>query len=158
MNDLISKKILDELEKFKTYLNISNSNFYNKIQIVKDKANIMNDDIKSTIISKIFEIKELYTEDLKTILSDSENISINKLIRKIEKENNIIIDILSPIINDSLPKDYVEINLKYDSLILEFKQDININIEDIKMNNISIEKINELIDLLFTNLLNTPTV
>jgi hypothetical protein len=96
---LRSTQLLKELDKFKSYLNVSNSNLYNDILLIKDTSNIMNDDITNKIIIKIFEIIQLYTNDLKIILDNPENIDINKIVDKIKKKNIIIINNLSSIIN-----------------------------------------------------------
>jgi hypothetical protein len=151
---LRSTQLLKELDKFKSYLNVSNSNLYNDILLIKDTSNIMNDDITNKIIIKIFEIIQLYTNDLKIILDNPENIDINKIVDKIKKKNIIIINNLSSIINEKVPNNYNNIILKYDNIIADFEQDLDTNMNNIKINNSPFEKINELIDEKFTSLLN----
>ena len=104
------------------------------------------------ISEKLFEIKQLYIDDLKMILSNSQNDNINKLIEKIEKENKNIIDKTCIIINDNLPN---TISKQYEHIIYDFKKDMNNQFDLIKStnNNISIDKINNIIETKYNTLM-----
>ena len=108
-------------------------------------------DISNNVTSKLFEIKQLYLEDLKGVLSNNELISNNKLIELIEKENNIMIDKTLKSLNEIIPKTEQNNNNKLENLLNNFKEDIykNINSGNMNINDISL-----LIDNKYNNLLN----
>ena len=162
MNKLVSNQILmdikhqtqnielfkSELSKMTTIQSITNQQLNSEIIMVKDMLNKMNNEISNNIITKLFDIKQSYTDDLKFILCNSQNDNITKIIDKIEKENSNIINNTTNIIQQLLPKHYDQIYNNYESIINEFKIDMNTNIENIKLsnNNISLDKINEIIE------------
>lgn len=150
------KQMMQENEIFKSNQNLTATNLHNEIHDIKDIIYRLNTDISSNIITRIFEVKQSYTDDLKMILNNSQYDNITKLANIIEKENQTIINKTTTIINDLLPKSYNEIHIKYDNIIFDFKQDMTKNIENLKLSNssLSIEKISDLLENKYTNLMN----
>ena len=110
------------------------------------------DDLENKTSNELlFEIKQLYLEDLKSVLSNNELVSNNKLIELIEKENNIMIDKTIKSLNEIIPKTEQNNNNKLENLLNNFKEDIykNINSGNMNINDISL-----LIDNKYNNLLN----
>ena len=77
-----------EINSMKTYQTLLTNDIHNMRELIMR----ISSDISNNVTSKLFEIKQLYLEDLKGVLSNNELVSNNKLIELIEKENNIMID------------------------------------------------------------------
>ncbi len=169
MNNMISNQILsdikqqthelqlfkNELNKISTIQNMTSTNLNSEISMMKHMIDKMNDEITNKIITKLFDIKQLYTDDLKLILCNSQNDNIVKLVDTIEKHNDAIIGKTYNVINDLIPNLNNNITSHYENIINNFKSEINSNLEQLKLsnNNLSSEKINEIFENKYNNLM-----
>lgn len=169
MNNMISNQILsdikqqthelqlfkNELNKISTIQNMTSTNLNSEISMMKHMIDKMNDEITNKIITKLFDIKQLYTDDLKLILCNSQNDNIVKLVDTIEKHNDAIIGKTYNVINDLIPNLNNNITSHYENIINNFKSEINSNLEQLKSsnNNLSSEKINEIFENKYNNLM-----
>lgn len=152
MSGLITSNIdlyKSEIASLKTYQTLLTSDIHNMRELIMR----INNDISNNVTTKLFEIKQLYLDDLKSILSNNELVSNNKLIDLIEKENNIMIDKTLKTLNDIIPKSEINNSTKFEYLLNIFKEDIFKNIKDAK-SEININDISSLIDNKYNNLLN----
>ena len=142
--------------------------FYNKYpQIDIEKVNIMivemleniilnfEGDITNNVITKFYELKNNYVEDLKLIIDKSSSENILKILEKLEKENDKIVDKTTLIINDIVPKNISNYYLQHEVAIKNFKEDMIKQIEQLKETNISIDKIQIIFTEKYNNLSTT---
>jgi hypothetical protein len=161
-NEQFRKEILSTLnnsvELYKNEVStIKNFNtiLTNEVIGLRDIIMKMNNDLSNSIIAKLFEIKQSYVDEIKSILVSKESSNILKIMEMIEKENMILIDKTLKTINDVVPKSNNQ-NINYiESLINNFKMEINNNIQNIKNtdNNMNLEEVSKLIDGKYNNLL-----
>jgi hypothetical protein len=161
-NEQFRKEILSTLnnsvELYKNEIStIKNFNtiLTNEVIGLRDIIMKLNNDLTNSIIAKLFEIKQSYVDEIKSILISKESSNILKLMEMIEKENMILIDKTLKTINEVVPKSNNQ-NINYiESLINNFKTELNNNIYNIKNtdNNISLEEVSKLIDCKYNNLL-----
>jgi len=161
-NEQFRKEILSTLnnsvELYKNEIStIKNFNtiLTNEVIGLRDIIMKLNNDLTNSIIAKLFEIKQSYVDEIKSILISKESSNILKLMEMIEKENMILIDKTLKTINEVVPKSNNQ-NINYiESLINNFKTELNNNIYNIKNtdNNISLEEVSKLIDGKYNNLL-----
>ena len=161
-NEQFRKEILltlnNSVELYKNEIStIKNFNtiLTNEVIGLRDMIMKLNNDLTNSIIAKLFEIKQLYVEEIKSILVSKESSNILKLMEMIEKENALLIDKTLKTINEIVPKSNNQ-NINYiESLINNFKIELNSNIQNIKNadNTMNIEEVSKLIDSKYNNLL-----
>lgn len=161
-NEQFRKEILSTLnnsvELYKNEVStIKNFNtiLTNEVIGLRDIIMKLNNDLTNSIIAKLFEIKQSYVEEIKSILVSKESSNILKLMEMIEKENTILVDKTLKTINEIVPKSNNQ-NVNYiESLINNFKMELNSNIQNIKNtdNTMSLEEVSKLIDSKYNNLL-----
>jgi len=136
-----------EISSMKTYQTLLTNDIHNMRELIMR----ISSDISNNVTSKLFEIKQLYLEDLRGVLSNNELVSNNKLIELIEKENNIMVEKTLKSLNEIIPKTEQNNNNKLENLLNNFKEEIYKNINSGNMN---INEISLLIDNKYNNLLN----
>lgn len=127
----------------------------NELSTIKDTLNKLNSDITNNVITKFYELKNNYVEDLKLIIDKSGSENILKILEKLEKENNKIVDKTTLIINDIVPKNISNYYLQHEIAIKNFKEDMTKQIEQLKETNISIDKIQIIFTEKYNNLSTT---
>jgi hypothetical protein len=134
----------------------------NELSTIKDTLNKLNsditklnNDIKNNVITKFYELKNNYVEDLKLIIDKSGSENILKILEKLEKENDKIVDKTTLIINDIVPKNISNYYLQHEVAIKNFKEDMTKQIEQLKETNISIDKIQFIFTEKYNNLSST---
>ena len=140
-NEQFRKEILSTLnnsvELYKNEIStIKNFNtiLTNEVIGLRDIIMKLNNDLTNSIIAKLFEIKQSYVDEIKSILISKESSNILKLMEMIEKENMILIDKTLKTINEVVPKSNNQ-NINYiESLINNFKTELNNNIYNIIKN------------------------
>jgi hypothetical protein len=139
--------------------NLTNKNLNNELVNIKDTLNKLNNEISNNVISKFFEIKQSYTEDLKTIVNKNDADNYIKITEKIEASNKNLIDKTCIIISDVIPKSQSNYYNQYENIIKNFKEDMDKNMEIIRLdfkdnkNELSIEKINNILETKYNTLL-----
>ena len=127
----------------------------NELSTIKDTLNKLNSDITNNVITKFYELKNNYVEDLKLIIDKSGSENILKILEKLEKENDKIVDKTTLIINDIVPKNISNYYLHHEIAIKNFKEDMTKQIEQLKETNISIDKIQFIFTEKYNNLSST---
>lgn len=127
----------------------------NELSTIKDTLNKLNSDITNNVITKFYELKNNYVEDLKLIIDKSSSENILKILEKLEKENDKIVDKTTLIINDIVPKNISNYYLQHEVAIKNFKEDMIKQIEQLKETNISIDKIQIIFTEKYNNLSTT---
>jgi hypothetical protein len=127
----------------------------NELSTIKDTLNKLNSDITNNVITKFYELKNNYVEDLKLIIDKSGSENILKILEKLEKENDKIVDKTTLIINDIVPKNISNYYLQHEVAIKNFKEDMIKQIEQLKETNISIDKIQFIFTEKYNNLSTT---
>jgi hypothetical protein len=128
----------------------------NDINNLRELLMRMNNDISNSITAKLYDIRQSYVDDLREIVSKNGSTNILKIIELVEKENNILIDKTIKTINETLPKSQSQNMTQIELLILNFKSELNKNIDTLKDNksNVTLEDVSSLIDSKYNNLLN----
>jgi hypothetical protein len=146
-----------EFCSIKTINNLTNTNIISEISSIKDILTKLNSDITNSIISKFYDIRTIYNEELKTLIEKNGNDNLFKIIDKIEKENNILIDKTNLIITNIIPKTQQQYYNQHELTIKEFKEDMikNINVIKNDKDNITLDKLNLLISDKYNTLLST---
>jgi hypothetical protein len=161
-NDQFRKEILSTLnnsvELYKSEISsIKNINslLTNEVIGLRDILMKLNNDLTNSIIAKLFEIKQLYVDEIKNLIISKESNNILKLMELIEKENNILIDKTLKTINEILPQNSNQNMNHIESLINNFKYELSANINTMKTNesSLNIDDISKLIDNKYNNLL-----
>ena len=93
-----------EFCSIKTINNLTNTNIISEITSIKESLNKLNTEITNSIISKFYDIRTIYNEELKCLLDKNGNENLIKIIDKIEKENTILVDKTNLIVTNIIPK------------------------------------------------------
>ena len=144
-----------------------------ELMSIKDIVNKLNTEISNSVISKFYEfsnnvmskfcdIRNNYIEDMKLVVERSTGDSTIKIIDKLERENEKIVDKTCSILNEILPKNILQNYSHYESNIKNFKEDMSKHIEELKHSNMTtdklqmifIEKYNNLTTTLQNNIMN----
>lgn len=140
----IYKNEVSTIKNFNTILT-------NEVIGLRDIIMKSNNDLTNSIIAKLFEIKQSYVDEMKNIILSKDSSNILKLMEMIEKENTLLIDKTLKTVNDNIPKN----NNYIESLINNFKLELNNNIQTIKDNDthINLDDVSKIIDTKYNNLL-----
>ena len=137
----INETMIDLLENIINNISgeMSNSITKDLILMIKDQnQNISTlkgdlDSMKNNILIKLYDIKKEYIDDIKLIINNNDNENIVKIIDKVEKENNKLIE-------EIIPRSNTLYYNQYDNLMRTFKEELkNSNHTDnleIKYNNL----------------------
>jgi hypothetical protein len=145
------KIIKEEIKNSNEISKLTTNNIIMDIHSIKDIINKLNGEIVSNITSKIYEMKQMYIDDVKSISNNSNNEFYIKFTESIEKNNNIIIDK----INDLFPTFQTNNEL----IISKFKLEMSKEIDNIRSsivenkNEISLDKISFVMENKYNNLL-----
>jgi hypothetical protein len=124
----------------------------NELSTIKETLNKLNNDITNNVISKFYELKTSYVEDLKMIIDKSGSENILKVLEKLEKENDKIVDKTTLIINDIVPKTISNHYVHHELAIKNFKEDMSKQIEQLKESSVSVDKIQVIFTEKYNNL------
>jgi hypothetical protein len=115
---------------------------------IKDTINKLNNEISSNILLKINQIKKDYVDDLKMILSSTENNNIIKIIDIIEKQNESLLAKTQNFINDIIPKNQTIYYNQIESIIKSYKDDTNNHFLELKnyKNDLTLDKITNIFE------------
>ena len=99
----------------------------------------------NNILLKMNEIKKDYVDEVKTLINSSDNTNILKIIDVMDKQNEILLSKTKNFINDILPKSQIQYYNQLENIIMNFREETNKNILEIKINNnnFNIDKIFE---------------
>jgi len=151
-NLLKSNSEIQRNEKEITDIKIKTIN--DNIIMLKDIIEKQTQTITSNIITQFYEIKKSNIEDI-SLLFDKKSIdNTDKLITKIEKENNNLIMKSSQIIQEIIPKTNNIYYERYNEQIKSLKEDINKNILNAKCD-MSLDKMKILIRENYDNFINS---
>lgn len=132
INNLIleqSNDILTIKEHIKTLLQDKKSD----MQMIKD----LNNDIINNIVIKLFDIKKDYINDMKLLIDKHESDNIIKIIDRLDKESQ-------KLINEIIPKTNTHYYNQYESIIKSFKYEISNMNNSEKIENKYIELLNNI--------------
>ena len=108
----------------------------------------LNSDVSNSIISKLFDIKQSYIDDVKSILTNNDASNTLRLSSLLEKENNIMIEKTLRTINENIPKSNNESYKQIEQLMIKYKEELN------KTNNsLSLESMISIIDNKYSQLI-----
>jgi hypothetical protein len=108
----------------------------------------LNNDVSNSIISKLFDIKQSYIDDVKSILTNNDATNTLRLSNLLEKENNIMIEKTLRTINENIPKSNNESYKQIEQLMIKYKDELN------KTNNsLSLESMISIIDNKYSQLI-----
>jgi hypothetical protein len=147
MNNELYKNELNNIKSIET---LNSENIKNEISNLKSTINTLSSSLNTTITSKMYESKENYMKSISEILNNKENNSIINLSNTIEKQNLILVDKISIVLSDIIPK---STNKTHDDIIKYFKDDLKSTLDKLKdpENNISIDKIANIIETKYNN-------
>lgn len=134
-----------ELNNIKKFQELNSDNIKNEITYLKSIIESLTVTLNSSITNKIYESKDDYIKSINEIFNNKEHTTISNFNNTIEKHNSILIDKMSIIVNDIIPKTNNKIN---DDFIKYFKDDLKTTLDKFKdpENNLSIEKLSNIID------------
>jgi len=159
--ETFKNELKSNIDMYKTIQNLTNTNVISEINIIKDSVNKLNIDITNSIISKFYDIRKENSKDLELIINKNSNDTLIKIIEKIEKEQDNIINKTNNIIKEIIPNSQNQIYNNHELTIKNFKDDLTKNIENIKSeikdnkSDISLDKLNLLINEKNNLLINT---
>jgi DNA-binding protein Fis len=144
----IYKNEVSTIKNFNTILT-------NEVIGLRDIIMKSNNDLTNSIIAKLFEIKQSYVDEMKNIILSKDSSNILKLMEMIEKENTLLIDKTLKTVNEIIPKNNNQNNNYIESLINNFKLELNNNIQTIKDNDthFNLDDVSKIIDTKYNNLL-----
>ena len=144
----IYKNEVSTIKNFNTILT-------NEVIGLRDIIMKSNNDLTNSIIAKLFEIKQSYVDEMKNIILSKDSSNILKLMEMIEKENTLLIDKTLKTVNEIIPKNNNQNNNYIESLINNFKLELNNNIQNIKDNDthFNLDDVSKIIDTKYNNLL-----
>jgi predicted transcriptional regulator len=73
--------------------------------------------MKNNIVLKLYDIKKEYMDDMKLLINNNDNENIIKILDKVEKENNKLIE-------EIIPKSNNHYYSQYENLMKTFKEEI----------------------------------
>lgn len=141
-----------EISNIKTIQTLTNTNIISEINTIKDIINKLNVDITNSIISKFYDIRKEYTNELEILITKNGSDTLLKIIDKIEKEHEQIINKTNTIMKEVIPTSQNQIYNQHDIIIKNFKDDLTKNIDIIKneikenKSDISLDKLNLLVN------------
>jgi len=94
---LTLKQEISSMKQYQTHIS-------GDISGLKDMMMKMNTDVSNSIISKLFDIKQSYIDDVKSILTNNQSTNTLQLSNLLEKENNIMIEKTLRMLNENIPK------------------------------------------------------
>ena len=150
--DVFKNELKSNIDMYKTIQNLTNTNVISEINTIKDIVNKLNIDITNSVVSKFYDIRKENSKDLELIINKNSNDTLIKIIEKIEKEQENIINKTNTIIKEIIPNSQNQIYNNHEIIIKNFKDDIIKNIENIKneikdnKSDISLDKFNLLIN------------
>ena len=118
MNVSINSQILSNINENNSKLNEIN----NSITYLNDKMNSLHSDITNSLLLKFLDYKKEYIEELRTIIQINNTEKIGPLL---EKNNNMLIDKTSIIINDIVPKSQTQYYSQIHESIRSFHKSIS---------------------------------
>lgn len=163
-NEQFRKEILSTLnnsvELYKNEIStIKNFNtiLTNEVMGLRDIIMKLNSDLSNSIVAKLFEIKQSYVDEIKSLILSNDSSNILKLMDLIERENVLLVDKTLKTVTDIIPRSNSQSISHIESLINSFKSEINSNIQSIRNtdNGMSIEEISKIIDNKYGNLLSS---
>lgn len=161
-NEIFRKEILstinNSVELYKSEISsIKNINtiLTNEVLGLREIIMKLNNDLTNSILTKLYEIKQTYVDEMKSILSSKETTNVIKFIELLEKENNILVDKTIKTISEIIPKSNSQNASYIENLITIFKNELKSNLENIKNNDkpINIDEISSIMDNKYGNLL-----
>jgi hypothetical protein len=129
----------NDINTFKNICTSTNDSIKNDIENIK----LLLTNMTSTFISKIYETKDSYINEFKSLFMSFDNQQILNISSTIEKHNQNLSDKLILLINDIIPKNQ---SLYFENIISLFKNDINKLFEKNQTSNINIDNISSIID------------
>lgn len=146
-----------EISNIKTIQTLTNTSIMSEINTIKEIINKLNIEIANNVTSKFYDIRK----DFELIINKNNNETIIKIIEKIEKEQENIINKTNGIIKEIIPTSQNQFYNQHEITIKNFKDDLTKNIETIKTeikdnkSDISLDKLNLLINDKYNMLINS---
>jgi hypothetical protein len=162
LNTLIKSNIeiyKSEMNNMKTINNLSNVTLNHEVLSIKTTLDKLNIEITNNVISKFYDTRNDYKNELKLLIDKNGNDNLIKILDKIGNGHDTLMEKTTSIISDIIPKSNSDYYNNHNIIIKEFKEDIIRNIETIKTDikdnksDISIDKLNILIGDKYNNLL-----
>ena len=137
----------NEMVNIMSVVKSSADSYKNEIETLKNLISNSND----TLTNRLHDTKDNYIKELKELLKYKESDNMINLSGTIEKQNNIMMDKVSIILNDVLPK---SLNSNYTDIITYFKDDMTKSLNKLLDNDPknSLDKIVSIIDNKYNNL------
>jgi hypothetical protein len=134
-----SETYKNELSSLKTLYSLSTDNLKSEMSNIKSLIS----NLGSSISTKIYETKDQYMLEIKEILKMKDTNSMHNIGSVLEKQNSSMIDKITLTLNDVIPKSQ---NKQYDDIIKTFKDDMTRTINKISDNEVSVDKISNMIE------------
>lgn len=134
-----SETYKNELSSLKTLYSLSTDNLKSEMSNIKSLIS----NLGSSISTKIYETKDQYMLEIKEILKMKDTNSMHNIGSVLEKQNSSMIDKITLTLNDVIPKSQ---NKQYDDIIRTFKDDMTRTINKISDNEVSVDKISNMIE------------
>lgn len=100
------------------------SDLKNNISNLQSSVSNLNTDITNNVVIKFMDLKKEYIEDVKNIVSLNSNEKTEKLSSLIEKQNEVLIEKTSSIINDVVPKNQESYNKVLNDTLRTFQSNL----------------------------------
>lgn len=117
LNSSISSQILstlsnlkDNIDTLKTFQSMTRDTFNNDLQNMKDIVSRLSFDINNNFTNKIYELRQIYIDDVKTVLAKSDAETLCKVMENLERQNIYITDKITKTMNDILPKSTTQVD------------------------------------------------
>ena len=150
-----------EITNIKTIQTLTNTNIISEINTIKESINKLNIEITNSVISKFYDLRKEYTNELELIINKNGTDTLIKIIEKIEKEHEQIINKTNSIMKDIIPTTQNQFYNQHEITIKNFKEDLTKNIENIKIDikenksDISLDKLNLIINDKYNTLISS---
>ena len=150
-----------EIDNIKNLNNLSHNTINSDVTAIKTTLEKLNSEITNNIISKFYDSRIEYNNQLKLLIDKNSSESLIKILEKIEHVHDGIIDKTSIIVSDIIPKSQYEYYNQHNIIIKEFKEDIIKNIDNIKYDikenksDISFDKVSNLLNDKYSTMLSS---
>jgi len=128
--------VAEKLDSLKSLDQVNSQFLHTEISNLKELVSKINNEISSTVLTKLFELRNSYIEDVKTIVYQHDIDTLDKIKQINELHNQNVISNTNAIINDIFPKLSDKQNQEISSTIQQFKGELTNDVMQI-FNNIT---------------------
>lgn len=107
-----------ELDSIKSFQSLSNTSLQNEMSSIRDMVSKLNTDITSNVVSKFFDLRTSYIDEIKHIIFRYDTENTHKLKDLLQSHNKSLIESTQSLLKDTLPSHHTQTQ----QLLSQFQQ------------------------------------